>query len=148
MSAKPVWFVSRQIYWPDGEHVVEIASGGRDYSNPDMLVPKFDGEGEEYSDPIEALNVAFKIQDQWLREESEEIGIAHGCTGGMTMPFTPQDVNSLKEWAKEEYEKLEKCENCGEILEEKYYYNFERDEKFCGEYCAEKYLAVEMEEEQ
>ena len=67
-----MYFVSRQCYWgvePDEQNVVEIASGGRDYSNPDMLVEKYAGEGQEYSDPREALEVALSIAKQWKQDK-------------------------------------------------------------------------------
>src|SRR3990172_8947087 len=123
MGPKSLWFVSRQRYWPDGENVVEIAYGGQDYANPDMLSPIFDGECEEYFDPREAVERAIKIAGFWKESEPMlEIGIARGYTGGMTMPFTPSDIDSLKIWAQETYESLPHCCGCGEILKEKVFY--------------------------
>lgn len=83
---KKKWFVRRQMYWPDGQLCVEIAAGGLDYSNPDMLVEKYQGagEGQEYEDPEEAAEAAIEIHKLWSRDcPDEEIHIAHGFTGGL-----------------------------------------------------------------
>lgn len=138
------WFVSRQFYWgadPDEANVVEIASGGCDYANPDMLVEKYAGEGKTYTDPREAVNIAIDIAKQWKADKPDlKIGIAHGFTGGCTMPFEPQETEELKAWALKAYEALPKCTQCGELLPEKHYTLPEDpDVKFCREYCAEKY---------
>jgi hypothetical protein len=138
------WFVSRQKYWPDGDLVVEIASGGRDYANPDMLSPKYAGEGEEYNDPREALDVALEIRDAWISDCKEEVRVEHGFTGGATMPFCSEpDDSELREWASAAYEKLPKCDRCGELIEGYGYGppDFDPDLRFCREYCAEKYYA-------
>lgn len=93
------YFVSRQMYWPFGDKVIEIAEGGVDYANPDMLVVGFPelGEGVEYDDPREALEAAFRIRDAWPGSRIEV-----GCTHGYTMPFEehPSD-EELREWAKD-----------------------------------------------
>jgi hypothetical protein len=97
--------------------MVEIAGGGRDYSNPDMASPQYPGEGEEYTDPREAVKVALLIRDLWKEDEpDEEIGVGEGCTGGYTMPFDSSDDATLIAWAEEKYAELEKCARCGEVL--------------------------------
>ena len=112
-----VWFVSRQRYFPDGDLMVEIAGGGGDYSNPDMFSPKYPGEGEEYTDPREAVKVALLIRDLWQKDApDEEIEVGEGCTGGYTMPFDGSDDDALIAWAEKEYADLEKCARCGKIL--------------------------------
>ena len=98
----PCWFVSRQCYWGSDEedqYAVEIAYGGQDYANPDMLVPKYAGEGEEYHDPRAALTAARSILAAWVVVEP----LAHievGATGGNTIPFEdhPSD-EELDAWA-------------------------------------------------
>jgi hypothetical protein len=145
-----MYFVSRQIYWgvdPEDSHTVEIASGGRDYANPDMLVPKYSGEGEEYTNPVEAVEAAITIAEQWKQASpGKTINIAHGFTGGLTMPFEADTPEQLRAWAKQALEKLPKCGQCGEILgKEKYHLTDDPDlGEFCSEYCAEKY-AEELE---
>jgi hypothetical protein len=52
--ANEKYFVSRQRNWPDGDCLVEIAAGGRDYANPGMLAPKFPGEGWDRQQLTEA----------------------------------------------------------------------------------------------
>ena len=139
------WFISRQCYWgvdEDEQNVVEIAQGGCDFANPDMLVEKYSGEGETYIDPREAVTAALDIAERWKKDSPDlKIGVAHGCTGGMTMPFEADESEELKKWAQKIWELLPKCDGCGEILPKKHFtvpfLNVD-DEKFCREYCAEK----------
>jgi len=143
------WFVSRQSYWgvdEDEANVVEIAAGGCDYANADMLVEKYDGEGQEYHDPREAVEKAIEIAKAWKKDQPKlKIGIAHGFTGGYTMPFETSDIKDLRKWAKEAFEKLAKCDQCGGLIEgDGYVLHGEPDLKFCREYCAEKYYDTEL----
>jgi hypothetical protein len=147
------FFVSRQIYWgvePEDSHTVEIAQGGRDYANPDMLVPKYAGEGEEYTDPIKAVEAALEIAEQWRKAcPDKTINIAHGCTGGNTLPFEGDEVARLKAWAQKLHESLPRCAKCGEILDEKETYTLLDDpfeDKFCSEHCAEETYAERLAE--
>jgi len=58
---------------------------------------------------------------------------------GMGMEFEGCSFKAALAWAEETYEKLEKCDMCGEILPEKDWYTDEFGEsKFCREYCAER----------
>jgi len=140
------WFVSRQSYWgvdPEDQNMVEIAYGGRDYANCDMLAPKYSGEGEEYNDPLEAVEAAISIREQWQKDSPELIiNIAMGFTGGDTMPFSPSTVEGLRKWGTERKEELESigyaCGTCGKIVNLSSYYTDDQDEKFCSEYCFEK----------
>ena len=99
-----MYFVSRQCYWPDGRNVVEIAEGGLDYANPDMLVSKYPGEGEEYEDPREAVTAALEIAKLWRSDSNEEIEVAYGNTLGFTMPFEGSEEKDLIEWAEKRYQ--------------------------------------------
>lgn len=129
-------------------HTVEIAIGGRDYSNPDMLVAKYEGEGEEYSDPIKAVGVAIEIAATWKKESPKlRINIAYGNTGGYTMPFESSNQKKLKEWAKKLFNSLRKCDQCGELIEGDGWVLSEfPDQKFCQDSCAERFLN-QVEEE-
>lgn len=134
------WFISRQCYWgveKDEANIVEIAQGGLDFANADMLVSKYAGEGEEYTDPREAVTAAIEIAKQWRQDAPDlTIGIGHGYTAGMTIPFEASDSDELIKWANETWEKLPKCSRCGEVLPEEYY--ILEDEKLCSEYCHEE----------
>lgn len=134
-----MYFVSRQCYWgvdPDDQNVVEIASGGLDYANPDMLVAKYAGEGSEYANPVEALEAALEIAKQWKQDKPElKINIAHGFTGGYTMPFEPDSEEQLKEWAQKAYDSLKKCDQCGEILGKETCHITEEPD--LGDFCSE-----------
>lgn len=141
--------ITRQCQWPEGNLMVEISYGGIDYCNPDALIKEYDGEFKEFEDPREALKVAFSIRDKWKKDSGEEISIGVGYTGGMTMPFEPSSDDELIEWAEKEYEKLEKCPICNEIMEGKYEYYLRTNVypdgevdiyydgyKYCSEKCA------------
>jgi hypothetical protein len=146
-----MYFVSRQCYWgvdPDEQNVVEIASGGLNYANPDMLVEKYAGEGQEYVDPREALEAALSIAEQWKQDKPQlNIGIAHGFTGGYTMPFEPDSEEQLKVWAQKTYDSLKKCNQCGEVLGKEVWHAFGDPDlgDFCSEYCADKATTREDE---
>lgn len=146
------WFVSRQSYWgvePEDQYCVEIARGGLIYTNPDMLVSKYDGEGEEYADPREAVEAALKIRDAWKKDDPDlTINVAHGATMGFTIPFEGDGDEALKKWAETEYENLPKCDQCGELIEEEYKLFDYEDFKFCREYCAEKWLSEQYHEDE
>lgn len=145
------WFLSRQHYWPDGDLAVEIAKGGLDYANPDMLGTIFPelGEGVEYTDPREALKAALAVRDAWnvcLEKDREEdrCRVEHGYTGGYTMPFSSYPTDKeLQEWAEKEWESLPKCVKCGELMPEggEYYAVEYGDEpRFCSQVCLEESL--------
>jgi len=138
------FFVSRQCYWgvdPDECWVVEIAGGGIDYANPDMLCEKYPGEGQEYEDPREAVRVALEIAKLWKKAEPKKvISVACGYTGGFTMPFEPSNGFELVKWANKIYGEMPKCDMCGKLLPEDNWYTDEfREFKFCREYCAEEW---------
>jgi hypothetical protein len=155
------YYVSRQLYWPDGDPVVEIAAGGLDYANPDMLCTRFAGEGETYTDPRDALAAAISIRDEWQaherrRKESrinpDDIRIEHGFTAGFTMPFMSHDEDAeLLAWAEKEAESLPRCDRCGEIIEGNpiRIWGDLLEERFCADYCAEqRYMELcEFEED-
>lgn len=134
--------VTRQVQF-GGNDCVEISRGGLDYANPDMLVPKYKGEGETYDNPVEAVEIAIEIAKKWQEECPDRcILIDHGATGGMTMPFdgcelAVETFEALRCWAKILFDKAPKCEQCGEVLPEMFYTNYETGENYCSSYCAE-----------
>lgn len=144
------YFCSRQSYWPAGENVVEIAAGGLEYSNPDMLSDLPDhtygklGDMLETMDPREALEAAIAIRDEWNRRGGNariEVGFTHGCT----IPFEEHPTDKqLQEWAEAAWAETPKCAKCGDPLPgEDWYYIPEigvEDLWFCSEYCADEYF--------
>lgn len=100
MNKETIFFVSRQIQFPDGEKVVEVNSGGKDYCNPGAVSKKYPGEFREYESAVEAVNVAKAIAELWQKDCGEEIGIGVGCTMGFTMPFSGESYEKALEWAK------------------------------------------------
>jgi hypothetical protein len=138
------YFVSRQNYWdrcaPEAS-VVEVAIGGLDYANPDMMGVKWThlGEGREFTNPVEAVEAAIAICEEWRKEDSYAM-VGMGATMGFTMSFDGQEYDDLRKRAQEMYDKLPKCAQCGELMGKESYthdLNFD-DEKFCSENCAEK----------
>lgn len=150
------FFVSRQQYWGVEEEegtVVEVAYGGLDYANPDMLGTKWRelGEGKEFTDPREAVEAAIRVCDAWRKAGCPHAKVAMGSTGGCTIPFEPKEYDACRARAAELFEKLPKCAECGELLgTETFTHDLVMDdEKFCREYCAEKnYNACNETEEE
>lgn len=144
------YFLSRQCYWPTGDCVVEIAGGGVDYANPDMLADTPDyrynklGDMLETQDPREALQAAIAIRDEWRKHTDEPVRIECGFTHGFTMPFEEEPTDEeLHAWAKKAWENTPKCAKCGDPLEEDdWFYIPELGEevKLCSSYCADKYF--------
>jgi hypothetical protein len=137
------YFVSRQKYWPEGDRVVEVAGGGLDYANPDMLVEAYPdlGEGKEYIDPREAVKAAISIRDAWKIDTPYQVRVEVGYTGGWTMPFAEEPTDEeLLEWAENQFQDLEKCDACGIVLEDGRLWGNELspDSKFCSETCADE----------
>ena len=131
--------VTRQIQWPEGTPVVEVSSGGIDYTNPDALGKKYQGEFETFDDPREAATTAIAICKAWRLDSKKKAKVGHGATGGMTMSFDTCTFKDLLAWADKTYEGLPKCDRCGDLLPKEYYTVQELyDEKFCREYCAEQ----------
>jgi len=154
MSKK--WFVSRQCYWgvdDEDRNVVEIAAGGLDYANADMLVARWSnlGEGGEYTDPREALKAAKSVRDAWIAvAPDDQVHIEVGATGGYTMPFTMHPTDKqLDQWATTAWIVAPKCDRCGEVLPEAFFVMSDgvSDDKFCSERCAEMSYEDMMSEE-
>ncbi len=98
--------VTRQLQWPDGRAVVEISAGGRDYTNPDALSPRYPGEFETFDDPVEAVETAISICRAWRKDGKKDARVGHGATGGMTLPFDRCTFQEARQWAKKRQEKL------------------------------------------
>jgi hypothetical protein len=131
--------VTRQLQWPEGTPVVQVSSGGIDYTNPDALIARYPGEFQTFSDPVEAAKAAIDICEKWRGDGVPEAQVAHGATGGMTMPFEPCSYEDLLGWAQALKNRLPKCDHCGDILPERFYTRPDLPElRFCREYCAEE----------
>ena len=142
------WAVTRQCYWPDGRNIVEVAYGGIDYTNPGALSRKYRGEFEEFTNPREAAATAIAICKAWRADGCTDAKVAHGGTGGMTMPFDACTFKDLLAWAEDRFAEMDKCCQCGGLLGAERYGSWELQEfDCCSEYCAEKYYAPLPEEE-
>lgn len=130
--------VTRQCQWPEGTPVVEVSAGGIDYTNPDTLVEKYQGEFETYDDPREAVKVAIAICQAWRKDGQKRAKVGIGATLGMTMPFETCSYDAARKWAEKKHQELPKCDWCGELLPEHSYHLPDNDGCFCSEYCAEE----------
>ena len=135
--------VTRQLQWPEETPVVEISSGGIDFTNPDALAGKYPGEFEEFTDPVEAVETAIEICKAWRKDGTPNARIGIGCTSGMTIPFDSCTFEQAGEWAKQELAGLEKCDHCGGLLPSEYFADFFGEGKYCCEFCAERYMYEE-----
>lgn len=147
---EPRYYVSRQMYWPTGDLVVEVASGGVDYANPDKLKDsesyKRLGSSREYDDPRQALESAFRVRDEWLKH-AEDVRVEVGCTFGATLPFEQRmNDDALRRLVADEWETIQadapRCANCGDpIWGDDWWYSAEvgEDVRFCSEACADDY---------
>jgi len=145
-----MYTVTRQIQWPNGDPMVEVSEGGIDYTNPDALVANYPGEFQEFQDPREAVETAINICRSWRKDGQQDAKVGVGATGGYTMPFDGSTFKEAVDWAKEVWEKLEKCPTCDRITEDLQewwsagewigdeFYAYDNGDKYCSEYCAEK----------
>lgn len=147
-----LWFVSRQTYCAYGEnYVVEVAQGGRDYANPDMLVEKYPGEGEEYHDPREAAKNAIEIAKRWRADDPDKIiTVRVGFTSGMTLPFDEGTDEQTSAWGEQTFTAMPKCPNCGKLMGTDRWtptdFHVPPEEGCCSERCANEHFAFEEEE--
>lgn len=153
-----MYTVTRQKQYPEETPVVEVSSGGIDYTNPDALAEKYPGEFCEYKDPREAVKDAIEICRLWRKDGEKRAKVGVGFTHGMTMSFEPISFKEARKWAEEEYKKLPKCAECGAIIQqhrERYTAGvvvggeFIPDEEYiyCSEFCAEKNTVYEEDED-
>lgn len=141
------WFVSRQDYWGEENPLaVEIAAGGIDYANADMLgvVYRSLGEGEEYDDPGEAAAAAIAIAEAWRRDSgrpADEITVRVGYTGGMSISFEEGSDDEARAWAERTRAMLPACPHCGKLMGSERWVPcgvpVDDDEACCSEWCCE-----------
>lgn len=155
------YFVSRQMVWPEGTPVVEIAAC-LDMAGPDMLVEHFKsaGEGREFDDPREAVQAAIHVRDLWWAAAREHLTFEgwEKVEVRLQRSFLIQEVDKLDDaallvWADERFEKIRKCAECGDPIydDKKAFYpeGCHGDEAFlcCREYCAENHNLQDDHEE-
>ena len=156
------YYVSRQCQWMTGNHVVEIAAGGLDYSGPDKLCDNYGalGEGLETNDPREAVKAAIAVRDAWNKDlkaayTAGECGLSDpischieaGYNLDMITPTEEPTDEQLHEWAQKEWDDTPKCANCNAAVELPYHIpELGEDTQFCSERCADQYWADEYGE--
>lgn len=123
-----MFFVSRQIS-QEGTRFVEVVSRVGDIG-PDMLAPKYPGEGGEYDDPREAVATALSVASRWGKAIQEGIEIRIGSV--------PMDTEDARKWADTRFESLPKCDYCGDLLgADRYTTLADPDGRYCSGQCAE-----------
>ena len=139
-----MYFVSRQIVWPEGNKVVEVVSPGLDHAGPGMLTEKFKslGEGQEFASPVDAFEAANQVRNAWqkINRDDDTVTIEFlGLTG------TDEELGAKAEALEA---KLPKCDQCGDNLpsERKQFKDRESGSVYCSRECADR--AAEFEEEQ
>lgn len=137
--------VTRQSnYYDNGAFSVEIAAE-LDYAGPGALYSRFSGDFAESDDPREIAEIAIRLRKQWYLSD-----IPYGPTE--YIPFTLSmngfayatvedgfTAAGLRRWAKAKYEKMPKCDYCGEVPATEYT-NYELNDQVtaCSEYHAER----------
>jgi hypothetical protein len=139
------YFVSRQMYWPAGLHVVEVAVGGPGAAGVDMIAPRWPrlGEGKEYVDPRVSVEAARLILEAWTDLLRPNAGVAEVRCG------TPKELDSPcpdpKAWGAAEYARHPVCTLChiplkGEKLTHLY---GDQADLFCSQACVDEDLFLE-----
>ena len=136
------FYVTRQIFFPDGAHGIEITQG-IDSASPDALAAKYDEERGGYQSPIDAASAAIELRKKWAQDCQKRVRIyiagyapQLGIYGDN--PVTPRECIA---WGKAKYQNMPKCDKCGEILGGDTYRAMELDDSvFCSQYCAEYML--------
>lgn len=148
-----IFTVTRQHRWHDGLKIVEVSQGGIDYTNPDALCKKWQGEFEPHVGLTPAVEAAIGIAKAWQETTTDTVYIAVGCTEGMTaefdaMPLTDETFDTLLEKAEKFDARLSRCEWCGDILTGKTYGTLMHGYCFCSQNCAHNACVEEMAEEE
>lgn len=143
--------VTRQTnYYDNGAFSVEIAAE-LDFAGPGALVRKFPQDFAESDDPREIAELAIKLRKNWtahLRsweastgEERREYIPFTLSMNGFAYATVEDGLTAagLRRWAKAKYEKMPKCEYCGDIPAAEYT-NYELDDQVtaCSEYHADR----------
>jgi hypothetical protein len=149
------YVISRQLSWPDGIYYVELETGGEDSTSPGMM-----GSCKTFGDPRDATTALITMRNNWQAEfvpnEGEDdpqttILVSIGTTGGGMFSHDPSELTDeqIKEWADKEYEKLPKCDRCGDVIDEKYTIFDDPDAgDFCSENCANLEIDWRAKEEE
>jgi len=138
------YFVSRQAYFYNKCHFVEVASGGLDYAGPDMLAAdaryRHFGDCQEYADPRDAVEAAIRIVRAWRHDLRSVVRLtAKGVVGGaFGVEGEPLTVPEIRKWADQEWESLPKCARCGKPLPCKRDRVQLIDDPGIGEFCSEE----------
>jgi len=104
------YVITRQLQWPTGELVVEVSTGGMDYTNPDALAPMYPNEMVELTFK-EVEQSAINIVEKWqtdinsgkTRFNGKTVKLGFGSTLGFTMPFQGEEfdkeiLKEFKQW--------------------------------------------------
>jgi hypothetical protein len=111
-------FISRQRYYEDNQLALEIANGGSKFAGKDILPKLFNKENGNYISPVDAVNIAIDIINQWdikYHDENKKIALVNGDGKGTKVYFDPhskKDIERLERWAQMTFKNMAKCCNC------------------------------------
>ena len=145
--------VTRQSnYYDGGAYSVEIAAE-LDYAGPGALSKLYSGDFAEEDDPRELAEVAIQLRKDWINNNRSIEYIPFTLSMNGILYATVNDgltASGLRRWAKEQYEKLPKCDYCGELAGSRSTYQsydtFASEVVACSEYHAELLLQDESED--
>lgn len=144
--------VTRQSnYYDNGAFSVEIAAE-LDYAGPGALSQTLPGDFAESDDPREIAEIAIKLRKDWYNHKIVGATPAPERLTNGTIPFTLSmngfayatvedgfTAAGLRRWAKAKYEKMPKCDYCGDIPATEYTdYELGDQVTACSEYHAER----------
>lgn len=134
--------VSKQCnYYDDGAYSVEIAAE-LDFIGPGALAGSI---SEVFDDPREAAEYAIQLRKEWIKEgfyTALPFHIPFTLSMNGILYATVNDgltASGLRRWAKEQYEKLPKCDYCGGFPAQQYTFEHMDDQVVaCNEYHADQ----------
>jgi hypothetical protein len=112
------FFVSRQRRYEDNRLLVEIASGGSKFAGKDILPFKFVSEGKNLVSPIDAVNVAIRIVEEWHQiywDEPKNVLLVNADGKDSKQLFDPhskKDIEKLERWAQSTFKSMTTCCAC------------------------------------
>lgn len=116
------FYISRQRYYDDNRLAVEIAIDGIKYAGKDILPVKHAGENKNLVSPIDAVNIAIRIVEDWdlvFWDDSKAITLVNADDKGGRIYYDPhnkKDMAMLQQWAAKTLANMKKCCNCQKPL--------------------------------
>ena len=149
--------VTCQVEPTSGKYFVSVSYGGLREAPPDMVQVDYDEVGE-YLDPVEAVEMAIDLVENWSEDLGEPVYVSYAVQEGVPPELEELSngvIVKMKNWANQIYMDMEKCARCGDLINSKDYYlipELGSDKKYCSAPCAERdyeeYLEINEEDTQ